>query len=210
MSTRFGRSPEPQPEESSTAASESDPASAAAAERDRYLEIGKLGARPRFPIRVVLDNLRSAFNVGSIIRTSDAARVMHVHLCGITASPPHVQLARTALGATRFVPWTRHDDTLDAVRALKADGVAIVALETTASAASYLEADYRFPMALVLGHEVRGVDTRVLAACDQVITIPMWGVKNSLNVATAFGIVTFEILRRLHATTRAEEPGCTS
>jgi tRNA G18 (ribose-2'-O)-methylase SpoU len=208
MSTRFGRSSEPQPPARSAPAS-ANPADHAC-QRDRYVESGALAARPRFPIRVVLDNLRSAFNVGSIIRTSDAARVLHVHLCGITATPPHVQLARTALGASRFVPWSRHTDTLCAVRALRAEGVTIMALETTASAVSYLEADYRFPMALVLGHEVHGVEPQVLAECDGVITIPMWGVKNSINVATAFGIVTFEVLRRYAATTPSGGPGCTS
>jgi tRNA G18 (ribose-2'-O)-methylase SpoU len=210
MSTRFGRSPDPHPEAASNPAAASAAALDDRVERDRHEESAALRARPRFPMRVVLDNLRSAFNVGSIIRTSDAARVMHVHLCGITARPPHVQLARTALGASRFVPWSHHSDTLDVVRALKSEGVAITALETTASAASYLEADYRLPMALVLGHEVRGVDPLVLAECDHVVTIPMWGVKNSLNVATAFGIVTFEVRRRYAATTPPAARDCTS
>ena len=135
---------------------------------------------------------------------------MHVHLCGITARPPHVKVARTALGASRYVPWSHHADALEQVLALKARGVTIAALETTASACSYLEVDYRFPMALVIGHEVRGVDPRVLAEADQVVTIPMWGVKNSLNVATAFGIVIFEVLRRLASTNPEAGRDCTS
>lgn len=121
-----------------------------------------------------------------------------------------MKVARTALGASRYVPWSHHGDVLDRVLTLKARGVTIAALETTASAHSYLEVDYRFPMALVLGHEVRGVDPRVLAEADQVITIPMWGVKNSLNVATAFGVVTFEVLRRYASTTPEEARDCTS
>lgn len=206
MSNKFGRSSEPQPEAAITQPN----AAKGASQRDRLLDAGVLRARPRFPIHVVLDNLRSAFNVGSIIRTSDAARVMHVHLCGISARPPHAQVARTALGASRFVPWTHHPDAVDAVRTLRGDGVTIAALETTASARSYLEVDCRFPMALVVGHEVRGVDPRVLDLADEVVTIPMWGVKNSINVATAFGVVIFEVLRRYASTTLAAERDCTS
>lgn len=86
----------------------------------------------------------------------------------------------------------------------------IAALETTASARSYLEVGYRMPMALVLGHEVRGVDPRVLELADEVVTIPMWGVKNSLNVATAFGVVIFEVLRRYASTTPVAAKDCTS
>ncbi len=163
---------------------------------DRFEETALLLSLPRLPIRVVLDNLRSAFNVGSIFRTSDAARVAHLHLCGITAHPPHRKIARTSLGATRYVPWSYRSNALDAVRQLRREGHQIVAMETARCARSYLDAAYRFPLALVLGHEVRGLSAELLAETDEVIAIPMRGVKNSINVATTFGVVLFEILRR--------------
>ncbi len=164
---------------------------------DRFTGAGSLADRPRAPVRVVLDNLRSAFNVGSIFRTSDAARVEHLHLCGITPTPPHRQLARTSLGATRHVPWSSHPDAAAVVRALAARGHQIVALEITPEAESYLDAPLQSPLALVLGHEVLGISGATLAEADRIVRIPMFGVKNSINVATSYGIVIFEILRRL-------------
>ena len=164
--------------------------------RDRFQDAADVTARPRLPVHVVLDNLRSAFNVGSILRTSDAARVARLHLCGITVRPPHRQLARTALGATRHVPWTPHSDAASAVSELRTRGMRVVALEITASSRSYLEVDLTPPLGLVLGHEVNGVSPDALAQCDEVVHIPMYGVKNSLNVATSFGVLIFEILRR--------------
>ncbi len=164
--------------------------------QDRFEESASVLSRPRVPVQVVLDNLRSAFNVGSIFRTSDAARVAHLHLCGITAYPPNRKIARTSLGATRYVPWTYSASTIDAVRGLKESGSRVVALETSPSARSYLDVDYTLPLALLLGHEVRGLSPEILALADDVVTIPMHGVKNSINVATSYGVVLFEILRR--------------
>jgi tRNA G18 (ribose-2'-O)-methylase SpoU len=176
---------------------------------DRYQSQGRLRALPRFPVHVILDNLRSAFNVGSILRTSDATRVAQLHLCGITPHPPHRLIARTSLGAGRSVPWTHHADAADAIALVRQAGGLVVALEVTPSARSYLEVDYRFPLGLVLGHEVHGVSPSVLAQVDEIVTIPMWGVKNSINVATSFGILIYELRRRYPPTSSAAGRPCT-
>lgn len=178
--------------------------------RDRYQAVAALAARPRLDVHLVLDNLRSAFNVGSIVRTSEAARVARLHLSGITAHPPHRQLARTSLGAARHVPWTYHEHAVDLIPRLREEGRRVVALELAPGARSYLETPLAPPLALVVGHEVNGIDPRALALVDEVVHIPMYGVKNSLNVATATAVVLFEILRRHPPSSGAEAGDCTS
>ncbi len=147
-------------------------------------------------LRVVLDNLRSAFNVGSIFRTSEGAGVDRIHLCGITPYPPHPKLEKTARGATSLVAWSHHVDPMEAVQVLKTDGYHLMALELTDRSVDYRRLPYTPPIAIILGHEVAGVTRPVLEAADAILEIPMRGRKNSLNVATAAGIVLFEILRR--------------
>ncbi len=149
----------------------------------------------RHPVHVVLDNLRSAFNVGSIFRTSDAGAVAHIHLCGMSAHPPHKKLEKTALGAFDYVPWTYYERTRDCLAALKAQAVPIVAIEVTPEAVELGAFDWPSPVALVFGNEVDGINERRLAQCDAVVKIPMHGHKNSINVATAFGIVLYDVLR---------------
>jgi tRNA G18 (ribose-2'-O)-methylase SpoU len=153
-------------------------------------------ALPRAPIHVVCDNLRSAFNVGAVFRTADAARIAAVHLCGITAAPPNAKLARTALGTTEAVPWTRHASPCDAIEALRAEGTAIVSIENASGSRPFTAARYPRPLALIVGNEALGVSAAALAASDTVVGIPMLGFKNSVNVAVAFGIVLFEVLRQ--------------
>jgi tRNA G18 (ribose-2'-O)-methylase SpoU len=154
---------------------------------------------PRNPVYVVLDNLRSAFNVGSIFRTSDAGAVAHIHLCGMCAHPPHHKLEKTALGAFEYVPWTYHERTKDCLKQLRAEGIPIVALEVAEGAIPQPEFTWPRPVAIVFGHEVDGINERVRAKCDHVVKIPMHGYKNSINVATAFGIVLYDILGRWKA-----------
>lgn len=169
------------------------------AELEPYYEGTPAGERPtlpRNPVHVVLDNLRSAFNVGSIFRTSDAGAVEHIHLCGMSAHPPHKKLEKTALGAFDYVPWTYHERTADALDALKAQGIHSVAIEVTQDAESLLECPWPKPVAIVFGNEVTGINEKVLRRCDRAVRIPMHGYKNSMNVATAFGVVLFEVLRR--------------
>ena len=146
-------------------------------------------------IHVVLDNIRSALNVGSFFRTADAAAVERLWLCGLTAWPPHPKIEKTSLGAHDYVPWTRCETTTDALTQLRSQGIPIVAVETTTKARSMSGFPWPEPVALVFGHEVVGVLDEVLAASDHQVRIPMAGIKNSVNVATAFGIVVYDILR---------------
>jgi tRNA G18 (ribose-2'-O)-methylase SpoU len=166
-----------------------------------YRDVAKreLPAIPRNPVHVVLDNVRSAFNVGSIFRTADAGAVEHVHLCGMSAYPPNPKLAKTALGAHEYVPWTYHTSTEAAIEALQARAVPLVAVEVTPVAVSHTQFDWPRPVAIVFGNEVRGVSPDVLVRCDAVVCIPMRGFKNTINVATAFGVILFEVLRRWQA-----------
>lgn len=163
-------------------------------QRDRLEEDILEGAR--LPLRIVLDNLRSAFNVGSIFRTSEGAGVEHIHLCGITPYPPNPKLEKTSRGACALVPWSHHVDTMEAIRHLRSQGFALAALELTDRSVDYRSLPYPKPIAFILGHEVAGVTRPVLEAADWVIEIPLRGRKNSLNVATTCGIVLFEILRQ--------------
>ncbi len=151
----------------------------------------------RHPVHVVLDNLRSAFNVGSIFRTADAGGVAHIHLCGMSAHPPHRKLEKTALGAFDYVPWTYHERTADALGALGAAGIARVAVEVAPDAVPMYEFAWPSPVAIVFGNEVTGIGDRALAHCDAIVSIPMHGFKNSMNVATAFGVVLYHVLGTL-------------
>jgi tRNA G18 (ribose-2'-O)-methylase SpoU len=164
-------------------------------DRDRTPEEGPVLAEP-LPLTGVLDNLRSAFNVGSIFRTSEAARVGELLLCGITAYPPNAQLDRTALGTAHRVPWRHVVSTAEAVRGLRAQGVPVWALEVTDGARSLREVRFPRPVAVVFGHETAGVGPEVLREVDGIVQIPLYGRKNSLNVASAYAVVIFEILRQ--------------
>jgi tRNA G18 (ribose-2'-O)-methylase SpoU len=147
-------------------------------------------------VHVVLDNLRSAFNVGSIFRTADAGAVAHMHLCGMTAYPPNAKLAKTALGALDYVPWTHHADTSGAIVALREMGVTCVAVEAIDGAVDHTAFPWPAPVAIVFGNEVTGVRPDIIERCDATVQIPMRGYKNTINVATAFGVVMYEILRQ--------------
>ncbi|MFA7691263.1 MAG: RNA methyltransferase [Candidatus Hydrogenedentes bacterium] len=151
-------------------------------------------ALARAPIHVMLDNLRSAFNVGSIFRTADACAVTHLHLCGMTAHPPHKKLEKTALGAFDYVPWSYYERNRDCLDVLEEQGIPVVAVETVEGAPDYRDFCWPSPVAVVFGNEENGVNARVLRRCSAVVQIPMFGYKKSINVATAFGIVVYHIL----------------
>jgi len=151
---------------------------------------------PKHPVSVILDNLRSAFNVGAIYRTADAARIASVLPCGYTAHPPHLKLEKTALGSEKYVKSEYFRHAIDAVRAMKERGTATVALETADGVPYYSDFTYPSPVCLVVGNEALGVSREVLAECDAVVQIPLFGFKNSLNVSNAFAVVLFEILRQ--------------
>lgn len=154
-------------------------------------------ARTSWPIEALLDNIRSLFNVGSIFRSSDGAGLRHLHLCGITPTPDNPKLIKTALGAEQAVGWSYHTNSLDAIAQARAAGYAIWALEEHPQAESlFTVAPIAQPLLLVVGSEVIGVDPAILAACDQIVAIPMQGIKRSLNVATAFGVAAVILSER--------------
>lgn len=165
----------------------------------KYERLGTL------PVSVLLDSVRSLYNVGAFFRTLEAAGAAHLYLAGISAAPPHAKLAKTALGADQTVAWTRVDDVVKAVGELQAQQVTVAAVETTASAVDLFDWRPQFPVCVIFGHEVEGLSQAVIEACDVRVRIPMLGRKSSLNVATVGGIVVYELLRQyrdLHQTGR--------
>jgi len=163
---------------------------------DASLSVEEYRQLPKHPLHLVLDNLRSAFNVGSIFRTADTARLARVITCGYTAHPPHAKLDKTALGTLTYVAAEHFDAALDAVAALQEQGIPVWGLETTSRSKVYTTVSYPRPLAVVLGNEALGVSCEVLERCDELIEIPMFGFKNSLNVAAAGAVVVFEALRQ--------------
>lgn len=151
---------------------------------------------PPLPVVVVLDSVRSLYNVGAFFRTADAVALERLVLCGITGTPPRREISKTALGAESTVPWVRASDALTAVDACRAQGHEIAAIETSATAVDLFDWTPRFPVCLLFGHEVDGVSSPLLERCDTHVRIPMLGRKHSLNVATAGGVVLFELLRK--------------
>jgi 23S rRNA (guanosine2251-2'-O)-methyltransferase len=151
------------------------------------------------PVAVVLDNVRSMYNAGAFFRTCDAAGAEKLVLCGITAHPPQPGVAKTALGAERSVAWFYEVDTLVALRLFRARGYQLAAVETAQPSVDLFEWQPRWPVCVVFGNEVDGLSGAVLDACDVRVRIPMQGAKSSLNVATAGGIVLYELLRKWSA-----------
>lgn len=158
-----------------------------------YEKIGRL------PVAVLLDNVRSMYNVGAFFRTADAAGVERLYLCGITACPPKRGIAKTALGAEETVAWEHSWDPLEVLGRLRAAGYEIAVAETSAVAVDLFDWRPAFPVCVVFGHEVTGVRAEIAAFCDTHVRIPMLGRKESLNVATAGGVILFELLRKYRA-----------
>ncbi len=150
----------------------------------------------RLPVAVLLDNVRSLYNVGAFFRTADAAGVEKLYLCGITGRPPKRAIAKTALGAEETVPWEHSWDPLAAASDLAARGYELAAVETSVHAVDLFDWRPRFPVCVIFGHEVEGVRGELAARCDTHVRIPMLGLKHSLNVATAGGVVVYELLRK--------------
>jgi tRNA G18 (ribose-2'-O)-methylase SpoU len=152
----------------------------------------------RNPIFVLLDNVRSLYNVGSIFRTSDGALIQKLYLTGFTPYPPRHEIEKTALGSTKSVPWEYIKDPVEVIEKLKYEGIKIVSLEHTDKSIPYYE--FRksdFPACLVIGNEIKGIREDVLKITDIAIEIPMHGIKQSLNVAVAYGIALYDLLRVL-------------
>ncbi|OQX83489.1 RNA methyltransferase [candidate division KSB1 bacterium 4484_87] len=153
--------------------------------------------RSRRPVSVVLDNIRSLHNVGSIFRTSDAAGVEKLYLCGITGTPPRAEIQKAALGSEKSVPWEYVSSAEQAVQQLKSQGYHIVVLEHTDAPQNFHQAEYNFPLCLVIGHEITGVSDEVIELADLAVEIPMFGIKQSLNVSVAFGVAIYEIIEHV-------------
>jgi 23S rRNA (guanosine2251-2'-O)-methyltransferase len=152
----------------------------------------------KFPLMVVLDNVRSMHNVGSVFRTADAFLINGIWLCGYTPRPPHRDIHKTALGATETVSWQYAEKTAGAVQALKDEGYKIFAVEQVEKSIPLHEfsLEYTGKMAVVFGNEVTGIDAEVLKLCDGSIEIPQFGMKHSLNISVAAGIVLWELTKR--------------
>ncbi|MBU1102037.1 RNA methyltransferase [Patescibacteria group bacterium] len=146
-------------------------------------------------IVVVCHNIRSAFNIGSIFRTADGAGVAKIILGGYSAHPPHPKLEKVSLGAQNFIPYERIWQTWRVIENLKKNGYHIIALEKTKKAKNIFSCNPKFPLALVMGNEVRGFSKEILKRCDETIFIPMRGKKESLNVSVAFGIAIYQITK---------------
>ena len=154
----------------------------------------------KIPLVVVLDNVRSQYNIGSVFRTSDAFRVREIVLCGITATPPNAEIHKTALGAEDSVKWRYVEETTAAIRQLKAEGYTVFSVEQTENSISLetIRLDKNQQYAVVLGHEVHGVQQQVIDASDGCIEIPQYGTKHSLNVSVTAGIVIWDFFKALN------------
>ena len=163
------------------------------------LSIEEFKRARKIPLVVVLDDIRSLMNIGSVFRTSDAYLVQQIHLCGITATPPHREIQKTALGATETVVWEHRDSITALVHELKSQGIKVASIEQ-AEKTTFLQdihaLDYE-KIALVFGNEVDGVDQEVIDASDFIIEIPQFGTKHSLNVSVTMGVVVWDFVSKL-------------
>ncbi len=159
------------------------------------LDVDRFKKVPKVPFVVVLDNVRSLNNIGSAFRTSDAFCVEAIYLCGITATPPHREIHKTALGATDSVDWKYYESTMDAVNALKNNGYQIIAIEQADESTDLRDfapkSDGKY--ALIFGNEIKGVEEKIVQQADQVIEIPQFGTKHSLNISVSIGVVLWDL-----------------
>ena len=164
------------------------------------INIAEFKSAKKTPITIVLDNVRSALNVGSVFRTSDAFLIENIILCGITATPPNKEIRKAALGASDSVNWEFQKNTIDAVTNLKNNDYHIMAIEQ-ADKSSKLN-NFTLPtkpIAIIMGNEVKGVSQEVIDICDEVMEIPQFGTKHSLNISVTTGIVIWELCRKMNA-----------
>lgn len=148
------------------------------------------------PVAVLLDNVRSLYNVGALFRTADAAGLSRLYLCGITGRPPQHGISKTALGAEKSVTWEYAADPLPVLRTLRSSGYEIAAVETSNTSIDLFDWKPAFPVCVIFGNEIQGIHPDVALCADTHVRIPMLGVKHSLNVSTAAGVVVYELLRK--------------
>ncbi|MBN1949853.1 MAG: RNA methyltransferase [Bacteroidales bacterium] len=161
---------------------------------DEFKQVGKI------PLVVILDNVRSMHNIGSVFRSSDAFRVERIYLCGITATPPHKDIHKTALGATESVEWFYKGNTLDAMDELRREGYTLICIEQAEGSIELQDFDPEEggKYALIFGHEVRGVEQEVVDAADVCVEIPQFGTKHSLNISVCAGIAIWQFFKKMY------------
>jgi 23S rRNA (guanosine2251-2'-O)-methyltransferase len=153
----------------------------------------------KIPLIVILDNIRSLNNVGSVFRTSDAFIVEKIYLCGITAQPPHKEIHKTALGSTDSVAWEYVEDTLELIEKLKKDNVKIASIEQADNSTKLqdFEIEPKQKYAVVFGNEVKGVQQEVVSTSDYCLEIPQFGTKHSLNISVSVGVVVWDMFKKM-------------
>ncbi len=156
--------------------------------------LAQLSSQKRFPLYALCENIRSLYNVGSIFRTSDAVCLEKLYLSGYTGYPPRKEIDKTALGAVESVNWEHYKNPQDAILELKNRDITIIALEHTSASIPYYEFEFKFPFCLLLGNEVEGLSAELIQSADAAVEIPMFGLKQSLNVAVAYGIVMYHAM----------------
>lgn len=159
------------------------------------ISVDEYKSSEKSPLIIIADNVRSMHNVGSIFRTSDAFLVEKIYLCGITPTPPHREIQKTALGATESVDWQYAENTLDVINQLKKEGWTILALEQTTNSVMLdeLKLEKGEKIAIVLGNEVEGVNQEVINLCNKAVEIPQFGTKHSFNVSVSCGIMLWQV-----------------
>jgi len=164
------------------------------------ISVDEFKSTEKTPIVIVLDNIRSLNNIGSVFRTADAFLIEAVYLCGITAKPPHREIQKTALGATETVEWKHFTSTLDAINYLKQKNYKIAAIEQTEN--STMLDDFGFSskekLAVIFGNEVKGVEQEVINVSDVIIEIPQYGTKHSLNISVSAGVVIWDLYQKFN------------
>lgn len=163
-------------------------------------------SKERSPISILLNDVRSLYNVGSIFRIADGIRAEKVYLCGITGAPPDKAITKTALGSEAYVPWEYCRDARVICEKLRSNGTQLIVMEHTDSSVNYLEAKIQFPCCLIVGNEVAGVDSALVELADLAIEIPMNGEKNSLNVAIATAVASYHLLAKQQIRAPAQFP----
>ena len=161
--------------------------------------IDEYKAAEKNEIVVVLDNVRSQHNIGSVFRTADAFLLENIYLCGISATPPNKEIHKSALGAEDSVPWKYYQDTLEAVKSLKEADYRLIAIEQTEKSISLekMELSKKTKYALIFGNEVRGIQQEIINYCDYAVEIPQFGTKHSFNISVSAGIVLWEVYKKL-------------
>lgn len=150
--------------------------------------------KDKLPVYVMLDSIRSGYNVGSVFRTSDAVMIKKLLLCGYTPTPPNKEVLKTSLGSTESVDWEYIENPVECIQKLKAEGVTICALEISENSVPYYKVKKQdFPICLIVGNEITGVKQELMDLCDYSLEIPQFGIKHSLNAAVAYGISIFEL-----------------